>query len=111
MRLPRVRYGAVLTLLLAAAGAAAHDPPPGHGCAAPARPADDQNDVLWQRYLDDVDAFRACISNFVDASQAAAEAHGDAARRATADWNDFVRANLNVPEDYPWPPQPRGVTE
>jgi hypothetical protein len=101
----------VLALWLAAAGAGAHDSPPAHGCAAPGRPADDQNDVLWQRYLDDVDAFRGCVSDFVEASQAAAAAHGEAARRATQDWNEYVRANLNVPEDYPWPPEQRDATE
>ena len=96
--------GLIVCGLLSAA-AAAHDAAPDHGCREPVRPADDQNDVLWQRFLDDVDAYRACISDFVDASQAVAAAHGEAARAATGDWNAFVRRELNVPEDYPWPPE------
>ena len=95
----------LLVVAFVAAGATAHAPPPMHGCSAPNRPADDQDDLLWQRYLAAVDAFRACISDFVDSNQAAARAHGEAARRATGDWNLFVRGNLNVPEDYPWPPE------
>ena len=84
-----------------------HSPAPAHGCAAPTRPADDQNDVLWQRFLDDVDLFRACISGFAEANHDAAGIHNDAANEATLDWNRFVRAELNVPEDYPWPPEER----
>lgn len=82
-----------------------HDVPPQAGCPAPARPADDQNDLLWQAYLEDVDNFRQCISDFVDANQAAAVTHNEAARQATEAWNEFVRTSLNVPEDFPWPPE------
>ncbi len=81
-----------------------HAPAPDHGCVAPARPANDQNDVLWQGFLDDVDAFRACISDYAAANREAASTHSDAANEATRAWNRFVRAELNVPEDYPWPP-------
>jgi len=100
----RILLAAIVAAVLMPA-AFAHAPPPRHDCQAPSRPADDQNDVLWQRFLDDVDAFRACISDFVAANQAAATAHTEAARRATLDWNAFVRSDLNVPEDFPWPPE------
>ncbi len=83
----------------------AHDAAPQAGCRAPARPADEQNDLLWQAYLEDVDNFRQCISDFVEANQAAAVAHNEAARLATEAWNEFVRTSLNVPEDFPWPPE------
>lgn len=103
---PRLLLTVGLTVASIMAGsAAAHTPSPAHHCEGPSRPADDQNDALWQRYLADVDAFRACISDFVDANQAEARAHSEAARQATADWNGFVRSELNVPEDYPWPPE------
>lgn len=82
----------------------AHAPAPAHGCAAPSRPANDQNDALWQRFLADVDGFRACISRYAEANHQAAQRHNEAANAATLDWNRFVRAELNVPEDYPWPP-------
>jgi hypothetical protein len=93
------------TVLAAAPTAQAHSPASTHGCTAPTRPADDQNDVLWQRFLDDVDAFRACVSSYAEANRRAAEIHSNAANDATLVWNQFVRAELNVPEDYPWPPQ------
>jgi hypothetical protein len=95
----------------------AHDAPPPAGCHAPVRPADEQNDLLWQVFLDDVDDFRQCISDFVQANQAAALVHNQAARQATEAWNGFVRSSLNVPEDFPWPPEeperepPQGLQE
>jgi hypothetical protein len=82
----------------------AHSPAPAPGCHPPVRPADDQNDFLWQGFLDDVDAFRACISEFAERNNAAAEIHRQAANAATLEWNAFVRSDLNVPEDFPWPP-------
>lgn len=105
----RYRALALLMLLLVPLAGLSHSPASAHGCIAPERPADDQNDVLWQRFLDDVDAFRACISGYAEANRQAAEIHGKAANDATLDWNRFVRAELNVPEDYPWPPPEPGT--
>lgn len=95
---------ALLALLLLPVAGHTHAPPPDHGCEAPTRPANDQDDALWQQFLDDVDAFRACISRYAEANHRASDAHRQAANDATLDWNRFVRAELNVPEDYPWPP-------
>ena len=102
-----LRTAAILVLAVAS-GAHAHAPATAHGCVSPSRPADDQNDVSWQRFLDDVDAFRACISEYAAANHRAADVHREAANEATLAWNRFVRAELNVPEDYPWPPQDPG---
>ena len=109
-RLRRARSDAFALALAAIAVVApvgAHSPAAAHGCTAPTRPANDQDDLLWQRFLDDVDAFRACISAYADANHRASEVHREAANAATVDWNRFVRAELNVPEDYPWPPEER----
>lgn len=94
----------LLAALAAAPNAAAHSPAPAHECLAPSRPADDQNDALWQSYLSAVDAFRACISEYTTANQAAAALHSQAAQDAVQVWNRFVRDNLNVPRDFPWSP-------
>lgn len=108
-RLIRSAAEAMLAVVLVAhaPAGAAHTPAPAHGCHAPARPANDQDDVLWQRFLDAVDAYRACISDYAEANRRASEAHNNAANAATMDWNRFVHAELNVPEDYPWPPEER----
>lgn len=96
---------AVLAIALAgAAPAMAHTTPPEHGCSAPQRPVDDQNDRDWQEFLRAVDGFRACISNYAAANHTAADRHREHANAAIVEWNEFVRTRLNVPEDFPWPP-------
>jgi hypothetical protein len=101
----RVVAGAAVGVLLwVPVPAVAHSPAPDHACTEPARPADEQDDARWQAFLAAVDAYRACISGYATAQREAARAHGAAANRAVAAWNDFVRRELNVPEDFPWPP-------
>jgi len=87
-----------------AAPALAHEPM-AHGCVAPTRPADDQDDVLWAAFLEEIDVFQSCITAAADRHQAASEAHQQAAFAAVDAWNDFVRTSLNAPEDFPWPPE------
>ncbi len=93
-----------LVVFLLAAAASSGGPGIGHDCHAPSRPADDQDDRRWQAFLEEVDSYRACISEFAARSERAASAHREAARHAVADWNDFVRRELNAPADFPWPP-------
>ncbi|NIP13553.1 MAG: hypothetical protein GWM88_01950 [Pseudomonadales bacterium] len=88
--------------------AVAHTPLPVHGCVSPERPPDDVGEIVWKRFLDDVERYRACISDFVRGNYAASDAHRDAANAATLDWNAFVRDTLNVPEDFPWQPEDSG---
>lgn len=76
-------------------------------CVAPVRPADDQNDELWHRFLAEIDAFQSCITRSADRHQAWADEHQRAAFAAVDAWNDFVRTSLNAPEDFPWPPAER----
>jgi hypothetical protein len=57
-----------------------------------------------ESFVDQVDAYRACMNAFIESSHAASERHRAAANRATEEWNAFVRGSLNVPEVYPWPP-------
>lgn len=97
---------ALAGLLLGAAGHA-YEAPPDHGCSAPSRPADEAHDRRWQAFLDDVDAYRACISSYMERQQQAAIAHRQAARAAADEWNHFVRNEMNVPSDFPWPPPDR----
>jgi hypothetical protein len=92
-------------LFILAPVAAAHTPVPVHGCASPERPSDDVGEMVWNRFLEDVERYRACISDFVRRNYAASDAHRDAANAATLDWNAFVRDSLNVPADFPWQPE------
>jgi hypothetical protein len=76
-----------------------------HACVAPIRPADDQNDVLWQTFLAEIDEFQACVNAGTQRHQTASREHQDAARATVDLWNRFVKTSLNAPEDFPWPPQ------
>ncbi len=93
----------VLSLLLIAP-VMAHEPMQ-HVCVAPQRPVDDQDDLLWRRFKTGIDEFRDCISAKMEWQNEAAAEHTRAARQAVGLWNDFVRTSLNVPADFPWPPQ------
>ncbi|MBM4205697.1 MAG: hypothetical protein FJ194_16355 [Gammaproteobacteria bacterium] len=84
--------------------AGAHPLMPESPCSEPVRP--DRSDVeQWNRFVAEVNAYRSCISGFVDSEYAASDAHRAAAERARQRWNDFVRINLNVPEDFPHIPR------
>ena len=103
---PSMRAIIAAFVLLAAGGGHAHTPVPAPDCVAPKRPPEDVPEPVWQTFLTDVDCFRACITRYVQENHAASDAHRAAGNQATLLWNDFVRASLNVPEDYPWPPEP-----
>ena len=75
----------------------------GDACVPPTRPADDNNDQLWNEFLAAVDRFRACTQAHMEWHQSAVVAHQQDARLAVERWNQFVRISLNAPEDFPFP--------
>lgn len=81
-----------------------HAEPPSHGCIQPTRPPDKTDSVVWNHFIDLVDDYRSCMSGFIAENHEAAEHHRAAANAATAEWNAFVHNSLNVPEDFPLPP-------
>ncbi len=98
-----LRAFALAVALLIPAVVLAHTPQPTHPCTQPVRPPD-KNDVdVWNRFADQVDAYRACMSQFITQNNEAADRHRAAANAATEEWNAFVHSSLNVPEDFPWP--------
>ena len=101
------RRVAVCVLALAPLLAAAHPARPVPDCAEPVRPADKKDAVVWNRFVDQVDVYRSCMNAFIQDNHAAAERHRAAANAATEQWNAFVHGSLNVPEDFPWPPEDR----
>ncbi|MFT7651363.1 MAG: hypothetical protein ACI9UU_000465 [Candidatus Azotimanducaceae bacterium] len=72
-------------------------------CEAPTRPQDEQDDVLWQRFLTDIDTFRECAQAHMVWHQDAVIEHQQSAKLAMEQWNVFVRDSLNAPEDFPFP--------
>ena len=52
--------------------AESHDNSP-FACVSPDRPGDDQNEVLWQRFLVEVEAFRECVDQDLQRHQLVAQ--------------------------------------
>ena len=94
----------VVASLLASVSSSGHEEhaPP---CVAPTRPPESVPEAVWQRFKSDLHDYRECMSGYIEANHAAAERHRSAANRATEHWNAFVRSELNVREDFPWPPE------
>jgi hypothetical protein len=67
------------------------------------RPQDEQEDVLWQRFLTDIDTLRACAQAHMAWHQNAVVEHQQSAKLAMEQLNGFVRDSLNAPEDFPFP--------
>lgn len=100
-----MRQTLLFCVLFAAAGLVwAHDPMD-HDCQAPIRPVDEHNDVLWNRFLAEIDGFRACVNRKKEWHEAKVLEHNQAARQVVEEWNTFVHGSLNAPEDFPWPPE------
>jgi hypothetical protein len=95
----------VAVLFAQATFAAAVPPPP--SCVQPVRPPDKTDAVAWNRFVDQVDAYRSCMNAYITENHAAADRYRAAANAATEAWNAFVHGSLNVPEDFPWPPPER----
>ena len=89
--------------LLIGATSHAHDRSLVLDCEPPVRPAS-KAAAVWNNYVDELDGFRQCVSNFIDRHHQAADLHRTAANSATDRWNDYVRGSLNVPEDFPYVP-------
>ena len=104
MKIKTTKIALLLALSLGGSNAIAHEVAMAP-CEKPVRPADDQNDVLWQRFLEQIDTFRACVNTRMEWHQDAVRDHQEKARLAVVSWNSFVRTSLNAPEDFPWPPE------
>ena len=68
---------------------------PSHSCSKPYKPY--QFDDQWEldRFNDDVQRYKRCISDFVDEQNEAAEQHQEAANDAIDEWNTYVNYELN----------------
>ncbi|MEM9621070.1 MAG: hypothetical protein AAF993_05425 [Pseudomonadota bacterium] len=98
----------LLLALTAPAGVLAHtdvvNAPVVHNCTAPIRPQNEQDDLRWQAFLNEVETFRRCVTDKMEWHRAAAAAHQQNASEVVQAWNQFVRVSLNAPEDFPWHP-------
>jgi hypothetical protein len=91
---PTLRIVLACTALFAAAPVFADAESPAANCRKPIKPFpfDSINEI--DQFNEDVLRYKRCITDFVAAQTAAAQAHQEAARVAIEEWNEFVNVEL-----------------
>ena len=68
---------------------------PSHSCSKPYKPYEFNNEWELENFKNEVEAYKQCISNFVDEQNDAVRNHQSAAEEAINEWNNFVNYELN----------------
>lgn len=68
---------------------------PSHSCSKPYKPYQFSSEWEYNNFVDEVEDYRNCISDFVDEQNEAAAAHQAAAEEAIDEWNRFVNYELD----------------
>jgi hypothetical protein len=68
--------------------------PPSHSCYKPKKPYNFTSQWDVDRFYHDVERYKSCINEFVDAQNNAITNHREAANNAIDEWNNFVRWEL-----------------
>ncbi len=68
---------------------------PSHSCSKPYKPIEfnDQHEI--DNFMNEVEAYKQCISDFVEEQNDAARKHQNAAEEAIDEWNNYVNYELN----------------
>lgn len=67
----------------------------GHSCSKPYKPIQISTRSELDQYLDKVEAYKACINNFITEQNDEIRARQSAINQAIEDWNNFVRYEMN----------------
>jgi hypothetical protein len=68
---------------------------PSHGCYKPHKPYKFNSQQEVDRFNDDVERYKVCISDFVEEQNREASKHYKAAEEAIDEWNRYARFELN----------------
>ncbi len=68
---------------------------PSHGCSRPYKPCQFNSQWELDRFEDEVEDYKRCISDFVEEQNEAVRKHRQAAEDAIDEWNRNVRHELN----------------
>lgn len=101
--LPRATFGAglyrcllSLALVTSASAAQAHFFAPSHDCRAPQKPLEFTTETDRVQFEEKVKAFRACLEDFVDNQNKAADKHQQAGEAAASAWKDYAEQVLKA---------------
>lgn len=68
---------------------------PNHSCSKPYKPYQFNSQYEIDRFNEEVQRYKQCISDFVEKQNDAIRNHSNAADDAINDWNNFVNHELN----------------
>ena len=88
-------FTAVITLSLFVMPTLADSFQPSHYCNKPYKPYQFSSDYEIQRFNQEVETYKNCMSDFIDEQNDAARKHQRAAEEAIDEWNSFVNYELN----------------
>lgn len=79
-----------IALLAIATQASADSIQPSHSCYEPSIPYEFNDDFERQRFINEVEEYKECLSDFVDEQNDAVKNHQAAAQEAIEEWNSFA---------------------
>lgn len=90
-----IKLAFLVQLVAISTTAAADSYSPSHSCYQPSKPYEFNDQWEVDRFNNEVEEYRDCISDFVEEQNDAIRRHQTAAEEAIDDWNNFVRWELN----------------
>ncbi|EME5359046.1 hypothetical protein LF841_17855 [Pseudomonas aeruginosa] len=84
----------VLILVAASLQASADSFQPSHSCSEPTVPYEFNNEFERQNFINEVEEYKGCLSDFVEEQNDAVQKHKAAAEEAIDEWNSFA-SSLN----------------
>ena len=68
---------------------------PSHSCSKPYKPYEFNDEWELESFKGEVEAYKQCISDFVDEQNDATRKHKNAAEEAIDEWNNYINYELN----------------
>ncbi len=68
---------------------------PSHYCSKPYKPYEFNDQYEIDNFMNEVEAYKQCLSDFVDEQNDAATKHQNAAEEAIDEWSNYVNYELN----------------
>lgn len=84
----------VLILVAASLQGSADSFQPSHSCSEPTVPYEFDDEFERQNFINEVEEYKQCLSDFVEEQNDAVQKHKAAAEEAIDDWNSFA-SSLN----------------
>ncbi|RLW61170.1 MAG: hypothetical protein B6D75_03630 [gamma proteobacterium symbiont of Stewartia floridana] len=68
---------------------------PSHSCSKPYKPYQFTDQYELDNFMDEVEAYKRCITDFIEEQNDNVRTHQNAAEEAIDEWNNYVNYELN----------------